>query len=579
MNIIDDKQALRQLKTETSQSLAQLDLSPYAKVLDAVDARLIIYIEGVCRDPEGHNLYEQLAIKRFFYMLSKYELRAIAVQIFITVYEFLKFPSDEGMRSFCLTPVQVFQFASILGFYYHGTNRRVVTEALLFVPRKFSKTTSVASLAVYDLLYGDANAQCFVAANSYDQAQICFSVIKNILNALDPSFRRFKTNREIVYNLMRGRTSFSRCLASKPDKLDGLNASLVIVDEYAQATSDAQKNVLTSSMGARKNPLTVVITTGSDKKDTPFVEELSAHKAILRGEMDNDSMFAHIFEPDVDDEEGDPRTWYKVQPHLGITCREEFYADKWAKAQMSSGNMREFRTKLLNLFVRDDKDVWIPRDTIEELMLSVPSERLRGAVAMVAVDLSVSDDFSAVTYLIYTPNRKEPGREGEQTFHSITEYYFPEGQLETHVNRELYKRWADEGYLKLCRGSVVDYEQIAQDILAKPYDMKALGYDPYKSLDFIRQLEYTIGKQYLYKVAQTYGNFTSPVESLELCVFTGRITFDPNPITAYCFANAIIDSDHNENRKPIKALPKDKIDGAITNVMGFWLMNNVALAR
>lgn len=108
--------------------------------------------------------------------------------------------------------------------------------------------------------------------------------------------------------------------------------------------------------------------------------------------------------------------------------------------------------------------------------------------------------------------------------------------------------------------------------------MKALGYDPYKSLDFIRQLEYTIGKQYLYKVAQTYGNFTSPVESLELCVFTGRITFDPNPITAYCFANAIIDSDHNENRKPIKALPKDKIDGAITNVMGFWLMNNVATA-
>lgn len=319
MNIIDDKQALRQLKTETSQSLAQLDLSPYAKVLDAVDARLIIYIEGVCRDPEGHNLYEQLAIQRFFYMLGKYELRASAVQVFVTVYEFLKFPSDEGMRSFCLTPVQVFQFASILGFYYHGTNRRVVTEALLFVPRKFSKTTSVASLAVYDLLYGDANAQCFVAANSYDQAQICFSVIKNILNALDPSFRRFKTNREIVYNLMPGRTSFARCLASKPDKLDGLNASLVIVDEYAQATSDALKNVLTSSMGVRKNPLTVVITTGSDKQDSPFVEELSAHKAILRGEISNDSMFAHIFEPDVDDEEGEPRTWYKVQPHLGIT--------------------------------------------------------------------------------------------------------------------------------------------------------------------------------------------------------------------------------------------------------------------
>lgn len=574
-----DQDALRRLKAETSERLRAVEIHEYKAQLDAVDERLYLYIAEVRSNPSGHNVYEQLSVLRFFEMLERYELRAKAVKVFVLVYEYLKFPCDEGAKSFGLTPVQIFQFCSILGFYYRGEGRRVVTEALLFVPRKFSKTTSVASLAVFDLLYGDANAQCFVAANSYDQAQICFSVIKNVLKSLDPTLRRFKINREQVYSLQAGRSSFARCLASKPDKLDGLNASLVILDEYAQADSDALKNVLTSSMGVRLNPLTIVITTASNKRDTPFVQELESYKAILRGEMSNDSMFAHIFEPDVGDEEDSPETWHKVQPHLGITCRESFYEDKWAKAQMSSGNLEEFRTKLLNVFVKDSIKAWIESDTIERLFYAEDHSRLRGVRGVVAVDLSVSDDFSAVTYLLHTPQRRIEGREMSVHLHSITEFFFPEGQLAKHPNRELYTRWVREGYLTLCKGNVIDYEQIVASILSKPYNMVAIGFDPYKSKQFVRLLEHTpqIGRHHLYPISQTHGSFTSPVESLEYSVYTEQISFEPNPIVSYCFANAVISSDHNENRKPIKEKETNKIDGAITNVMCFWLLSNAKL--
>ena len=280
--------------------------------ISRLDKRLTEYLKGCIGHPDGHNLYELLAVRHFLGMMERYELYDARVRHFITFYESIRFPSDRGMQRFDLTPVQVFQFASILWFWHKGGEKRVVREALLFVPRKFSKTTSVASLAVYDLLYGDANAQSYVGSNSYDQSQVCFSVIKQVLKALDPKLRRFKINREQVYNLCAGKTSFARCLASEADKLDGLNASLVIIDEYAQAESDALKNVLTSSMGARKNPLTVVITTASDKNDTPFTEMLEGYKAVLRGDLDNDSIFAHLCEPDVDDEEDDTKTWRKV---------------------------------------------------------------------------------------------------------------------------------------------------------------------------------------------------------------------------------------------------------------------------
>lgn len=574
-----EKQALRDLKAQTVQELQSLPID--FRLCSSVDDRLTLYIKACIERPEAHNLYELLAIKKFHIMTCRYELRALEVQKFILTYEFLEFPSDEGAKRYKLTPIQVFQFTNIEGFFYPGTERKVITDALLFVPRKFSKTTSVASLAVKDLLFGDANAQAFVVANSSKQAKICFDVIRFILKRLDHKMRRFKINREQVFNLCRGKSSFAQCLASDVGTLDGLNASTVIVDEYAQADSAALKNVLTSSMGVRLNPLTVIITTASSKTETPFYEMLKTYKSVLRGEIEMDSVFAHIFEPDVDDDEGDPATWYKVQPHLGVTCREEFYKDKWDKAQLCAEDMQEFRNKLLNIFAHSELEDWIPTKEIESRSIRTDIESFRGVRCVASVDLSVCDDLSAVSYLLYMPGRVLPERTTETPFHSITHYYFPEGQIATHPNGELYQRWVDAGYLTLCEGAVIDYRQIVNDILSKPFSILGVGYDRYKAEEFIRLLKSSpgVGKEHLYEIAQTYGNFTSPVESFELSLYTNRITFEDNPITAYCFGNATIDEDRLENRKPIKKKQSGKIDGAITNVMNFWMLNNIKMTQ
>lgn len=561
------KDELRQLKTDTVTYLQDINARSI-EVLKKTDDRLIAYCEDVVMNHELHNLYELLAVKRFYYLLEKYTFKPVEVKRFIVYYESLYFAGMKGPTKYKLTPVQVFQFANIKGFY-KSNGKRLIRDALLFVPRKFSKTTSVASLAIEDLIFGDANAQAYVAANSYDQAQICFNEIKNILKRMDRKLKHFKINREQIWYLKRSKTSFARCLASSPDKLDGLNASVVIVDEYAQADSADLKNVLTSSMGVRENPLTVIITTASEKLDGPFVELLNAYKSILRGELSNDSVFAHLFEPDVDDEEGDPRTWAKVQPHLGVTVQADYYENEWKKAQLTSTDMLTFRTKLLNIFVRSSAKSWIAGDVVQKLCKNTRIEDLEGRPeAMVAVDLSVRDDFSAVTYTIY--NRKT------KSFHSHTDYYIPEGILATHVNRKLYQRWVRDGYLKTCQGGVINYKMIAQDIIDnnKYLCILQIGYDPYKSLEFVNMVAALGAGKVLVPVPQTYGAFTSPVESMEMSVELQRITFSNNPITWWCFNNAQIDEDRMENRKPIKRAANDKIDGVITNVMTLWLFNN-----
>lgn len=564
MNI--DKKELRELKQKISDDLKDIDVLSYQ--LKDTDERLNTYVFSVINNPESHNLYEQLSVMRFFLFLDKYEFRPVKVKRFIVFYEKLKFTGAKGLTRYKLTAVQIFQFANIYGFYKEN-GKRLIRDALLFVPRKFSKTTSVASIAIEDLLFGDRNAQAYVAANSYDQAKICFDVIRNILKAHDKRLRHFKINREVVFNLQPGRTSFARCLASDADKLDGLNASTVIVDEYSQADSAALKNVLTSSMGVRENPLTVIITTASDKLNSPFVELLNSYKAILRGELENDSVFAHLFEPDVDDAEDDPATWKKVQPHLGITVQYDFYEEEYKKALLTSDDMLTFRTKQLNIFTQNTAKVWFTQDEISALAKNINIDNLgKRYECMVAVDLSVFDDFSTVTYNIYNSDTR--------TFHSHNDFYLPEATLEVHPNKELYKKWQKDGHLKVLPGNVIDYRHITNDILKRNERLLILGigYDPYKSIEFVNILSAAGAKNVIQPVKQTYGTFTSPVESFELAAKTGKISFNQNPIVWYCFGNAMMDEDRLGNKKPIKRSANEKIDPTITNLMTFHLFNN-----
>lgn len=260
----------------------------YRKALAGTDARLEAYALELTDNPDAHNLYELLGLRRFYSLFDRYEWRASRVRRFFDFYETLRFSGVNGRQRYKLTPVQAFEFASIFGMARHD-GRRLTRLVYIFVPRKFSKTTGAAALAVFDLLFGDHNAQAYVGANSYEQARICFDEIRAIMRDLDPRARHFRVNREKITFRNGERQSLARCLTANARTQDGLSASLVILDEYAQARdtdsrSGAElKNVLTSSMGVRREPLTIIITTASDVVDGPFYRELRVQSEFCAG--------------------------------------------------------------------------------------------------------------------------------------------------------------------------------------------------------------------------------------------------------------------------------------------------------
>lgn len=555
----EEKDKLRAAKVDVTARLAAVDIDRYR--LPEVDSRLDEYVRMVAADPDGHNLWEQLAVLRFFGMIDKYGINLTEVQLFFDFYESLYFPGKSGHQRYKLTPVQAFQFASIFAFWEDG--RRVVREVVLYVPRKFSKTTSTASLAIYDVLYGDANAECYTGANSSDQAKKCFDVIRGCFRRLDPKERRYTVNEQQIKSRRRDRSAFAQCLTANARTKDGLNASTVIMDEFSQAKDSELLTVLTTSMGVRENPLTAIITTASDVFDGPFYEMLQGYKAVLLGEYEDDTVFAHLFEPDIDDAEDDERTWYKVHPHLGVTVSINFYRQEYKKALRDGAEaMLAFRTKLLNVYAENEQRSWISSTLARHISKPMAIDALRGRPdAMVAIDLSESDDFSAVTLGIYDAAGK--------IFNFHTAYFFPSGALPGHPNEKLYRTWADRGYLHLTDGDVIDYAAIVNYVLYLNQHARILGigFDPWKSQEVINMLAASGAGNVIKGIRQTYGTFTAPVESFEHGAKTGHIFINDNPINAYCFGNAVLDSDRLENCKPIKRKHNQKIDGVITKLM------------
>lgn len=555
----EEKDRLREAKAGVTALLSRADISRYR--LSEVDERLEAYVRSVSADPDGHNLYEQLAVARFLRLCEKYGINATEVWQFCAFYESLYFPGTSGQQRYRLTPVQYFQFASIFAFWQDG--RRVVREAVLYVPRKFSKTTSTASLAIYDLLYGDNNAESYTAANSNDQAKKCFDVIRGCMRRLDPRGRRYVINEQMVKSRRRDRTAFAQCLTANARTKDGLNASTVIMDEFSQARDSELLTVLTTSMGVRENPLTVIITTASDVFDGPFYEMLQGYKSVLLGDYEDDSLFAHLFEPDLDDPEDAESTWRKVHPHLGVTVSLDFYRREYAGAlRGGSEAMLAFRTKLLNTYADNGRRSWISSTLARHISRPINLDAIAGRPdAMVAIDLSESDDFSAVTVGMYDTARK--------SFYFHTAYFFPRGALPGHPNEKLYRVWADKGHLKLTDGDVIDYRRIVDYVtyLNSRVRILGIGYDPWKSQEVVNMLAASGAGRVIKGVRQTYGTFTAPVESFEHGAKTGHIFINDNPINAYCFGNAVLDTDRLENCKPIKRTDTQKIDGVITTLM------------
>lgn len=482
------------------------------------------------------------------------------------VMEFIRriehFKGEWAGKKFEVEPWQAFIIANLYGFYWRAIKnknipaRRRFNTAYIEVARKNGKSSFVAALALYALMEeGEAAPEILLAANSKDQARICWNFVDYFSRGLDKDDEILRRSRNEL--LLQDSPGFVKTLAADPTHLDGYDCHLGIVDEYHSAPNTLVRDVLRSSMGMRKDPLLLTITTAGFDKNLPCYSLRTLATEIAAGVKDDDSFFGLVFSLDEDDDWKDPSVWIKANPNLGVTVRETFIRDQIRQALNSPSDEVGIRTKNLNQWC-DSSKVWVPEEYLIQCIKSLDQKEFKDKQVYVGVDLASTVDLTAVAYLHYDEDRDK--------YKFRLDYYLPKDTLQRtnlHADKISYKAWARAGYIKLTAGNVTDYSYITRDLLEseKEMDIQSIYYDRYNALQWAIQC--TDSGLKLTPYSQTIGNFNIPTRELERLILSGKVEVDKNPVTMYCFRNVELRMDMNGNVKPNRDSELKKIDGVI----------------
>lgn len=535
----------------------------------AIDRKYTEYAEKVLSGEIVAGELIKLASKRFMTYLQSDsvvfdEKKADKVVNFI---EKLKLSTGKfANKNFILSEWQKFVIYYVYGLVNKDTGLRITRECYLQLSRKSGKTALASAMALYHLVAdGENDGQVIFAANSTAQAQLAFTMATNYVSYIDPKGKYFKKYRDsIKFPVTK---SIMKVVSADANRLDGLNISAAVIDEYHAAPNNAVSEVLSSSVGMREQPLIIYVTTSGFDLTSPCYTMRNTCVELLYGKIQDDSLAAFIFELDEEDDIEDPKNWQKCQPNLGLTVTEDYIKSELVKAKNNPSLMTNFKTKILNKWCASAVGEWIPAEYILKCSEKVDLSQWGGYTCYLGLDLSSVSDMTAISVLLFDNIN--------QRYNFKNYYFLPQSALQESPNREKYRVWNEQGYLSLTSGNVVDYEYILNKIqeINKVIPVEAIAYDSWQSTALIIKLT-ELGYN-CQPFSQSIGSMNRPTKHIEMIARNGHLIIDDNPITRWMFSNCELKEDWNNNQKVQKMnkMSENKIDGiaAMCDALGYYL--------
>jgi phage terminase large subunit-like protein len=470
-------------------------------------------------------------------------------------------------QPFNLLPYQQWIFANIFGFYYTGTDDRVISNVLLLMSRKQGKTQLAAAILLAAIVMDkQMSVAGYTIANSSEQAGLAFKAISDLCSSVDPKQKVFQRGKaRVVKNIeIPSIKSRIRVLSSDTSKLDGLNPQIFIQDEGHAAKTDDIWGVMITGQDARHNPLAISISTAGFLvgDDFPLYAQWHACKNILEGAVEDDSWFMALYQLDDGDDWKDKSNWPKACPSIGITTPWSKIEKKFNNVMSNPSMEVQFKTKQLNMWCQS-AETWIPYEKINEVSQKFDYDIFDSSqeYSILGVDLAERSDLCVVSTLINHNNK----------VYLKAHPFICQTAYNNSPNKELYRQWVKNGYLTLVPTDSIDIDwviKLVQDLNDK-IPVALVAYDPWAS----QQFKIAAEKQGLpmHACKQGLGSFSEPTSMLEHMILTKEVVIDYNPVTNFCFANVLIKTDENSNRKPVKSSKNQKIDIVIAFIQSIKL--------
>lgn len=452
--------------------------------------------------------------------------------------------------------------SAIFGVMDKTTGYRQFREVFIIVARKNGKTLFAAAIAAYmTYVDGEYGAKVYFLAPKLDQADLVYDAFYQIVQSDDELDSITKRRRSDIY-IKAFNTSVKK-IAFNSKKSDGFNPQLVVNDEMEAWPGDQglkQYEVMTSALGARKQPLIISIATAGYVNDGIFDELFKRATAFLKGNSREKRILPFIYMIDDIEKWDSIEELKKSNPNLGVSVSVEYYLEQIEIARNSISKKVEFMTKFCNIKQNSAVawlDYWdVMKCVHEEKPLSL--EDFKGCYCVGGIDLSRTTDLTAASIVI--------NRDGIN--HIFTRFYMPQKRYEVAINEDNtpYNIYRDRGFLFISGENQVDYKDVYNWFieLVKVYKIKPLkiGYDRYSANYLVEDLK-TAG----FHTDDVYQgtNLTPILHEFEGNLKDGLFDFGDNSMLAAHFLNVAVDINLNDSRmKPVKIEKRMRIDGAMS---------------
>ena len=450
--------------------------------------------------------------------------------------------------------------SAIFGWKSKETNLRKFRQCFIFIPRKNGKTTMMVGIALYMLFSdGEKGAEIVSAAADKEQARLSFSIAKQMVLQEPNLIKRAGTYRDsITYDKV---GSYYKVISADADTKHGLNLSCCLLDEIHSHKNRDLYDVLLTSMGARKEPLMLGITTAGagNQKDHISRELYDYSKKLIDGSIEDDSFLGIVYEADEGDDIFSEEVWKKANPGYGSIVTKEYMHQQAIKAKNEPSFENTWRRLHLNQWVANETR-WI---SDEKWMLcdgEVTESNLRGKVCYAGLDLASTRDVTCLALLF-------PDDEGG---YDIINYSFiPENNAKRRSERDKvnYDKWEREGYIIYTPGDVCDYNYIKQKIrdLSEMFDIQIVAYDRWNASQIV--IDLTEEGCPMIPVGQGYKTMSPSTKEFETLIISGKVRHGGNPVLRWMMSNVVLTFDAAANVKVDKSKSNEKVDGVIACLM------------
>ena len=326
-----------------------------------------------------------------------------------------------------------------------------------------------------------------------------------------------------------------------------------------------------TGMGARDQPLQVLITTAGDNLAGPCYAAVQEERDKLAGIGHNggppleDETFFVEYTIDEGDDWKSEAALRKANPNYDVSVSADFLLARQRDAIATPRKAGIFKTKHLNLWVAAkaaffDIEAWrrcssedIPVQGREAIMI----ERLLGRRCIASLDLASKVDIAALE-LLFPPIGKKATI--DDPYIRIGFYFLPS---ETVLKVAAYQGWDAQALLEVTDGEIIDYDEIVEVLrtVRGLFQLEQVAYDPHQATYLVTTMQKEGFPVVEYRPIVL--NFSEPMKELDALTRAGTIEHGGCPVMEWQINNVVAQPDAKDNVYPRKPRDEAKIDNPV----------------